>query len=97
MYNVGKTNFDPGGDNDYTDCTDMEVLYTAKVINNGSSKAIILPRPVIDGLGWKRGDRVVFTFAGEDQLIVRRLTDEMIREIKSFGGELEQPDIDIDK
>ncbi len=61
----------------------------------GTSKCIIVPTNVLDGLGWKRGDRVFFTFAGDDQLIVRRLDDATIRQIKSTGTLGDEPTIQV--
>ena len=63
----------------------MEELYTTKIIVSGTSKAIIIPVNVLAGLGWQRGDRVVFTFAGDDQLIVKKLDNATVRQIKSTG------------
>lgn len=61
----------------------MEELYMTKIVRVGTSKAIIVPVNVLDGLGWQRGDRVLFTFAGHDQLIVRKVDDETIKQLKA--------------
>lgn len=48
-------------------------------------------------MGWARGDRVVFTFAGDDQLIIKKLPDELLRKIKLSGVDGDLPTIDISK
>ena len=73
----------------------MEEFYSTKIRIVGTSKAVVIPVNVLQGLGWKRGDRVYFTFAGDDQLIVRKLDDETIRRLKESGGLDREPVIDI--
>jgi AbrB family looped-hinge helix DNA binding protein len=82
-------------DREYNYYHSMEELYTTKIVKVGTSKAVVIPTNVLDGLGWKRGDRVVFTFAGEDQLIVKKLDDETIRRIKEVGHMGDEPTIHI--
>lgn len=46
-------------------------------------------------MGWARGDRVVFTFAGDDQLIIKKLPDELLRKLKVGGVDDDLPTINI--
>lgn len=80
---------------EYNYYNSMEELYITKIVKVGTSKAVVIPTNVLDGLGWRRGDRVVFTFAADNQLIVKRLDDETIRKLKEQGGLDREPVIDI--
>lgn len=82
-------------DREYNYYNSMEELYITKIVKVGTSKAVVIPTNVLEGLGWQRGDRVIFTFAGDDQLIVRKLNDETIRRLKDAGGQNEEPTITI--
>lgn len=73
----------------------MEELYITKIVLTGTSLAVVVPRNVLAGLGWQRGDRVYFTFADDDQLIVRRMTDDIIRKLKGSGSFGDEPTIQI--
>lgn len=73
----------------------MEELYITKIVKVGTSKAVVIPTNVLEGLGWQRGDRVIFTFAGQDQLIVKRVTDEDIRKLKALSDMGDEPTIQI--
>lgn len=73
----------------------MEEIYITKIVKVGNSKAVVIPTNVMDGLRWERGDRVIFTFAGDDQLIVRRISDEAIRKLKAVDNMGDEPTIQI--
>lgn len=73
----------------------MEDIYTTKIIRSGTSLAVIVPKNVLSGLGWQRGDRVVFTFDYNDTLIVKKLDDETIRRLKELDRLDREPTIDI--
>lgn len=73
----------------------MEELYLTKIVRIGTSKGIIVPTNILDGLNWKRGDRVVFTFGYDDTLIVKKVDDETIRQIKRAGGVDVEPTIQV--
>lgn len=79
----------------YNNNVNMEYIYTTKIVKIGDSKGVIIPLPILDGLGWKRGDMVVFTFAAGDQLIIKKLDDETIRQIKRQGNLGDEPTIQI--
>ncbi len=67
---------------DYTDTTDMENLYITRLIKNGTSLAIIIPKDILKAVGLQRGDLVVFKDYGVNQFSVRWLTGKEIKEIK---------------
>lgn len=60
----------------------MEELRTTKIIRMGTSLGLIVPAPIVKGMGWKRGDRVVFTFSDNDYLLVKRPSDIELRQLK---------------
>lgn len=63
----------------------MEIIYTSKIGKTGSSKTIVIPVDILNGLGWDRGDRVYFTLAQDDTLIIKKLSDETIRRLKDIS------------
>lgn len=73
----------------YNNNYNMDNIITAKIIKVGSSKAIVIPVNVLSGLGWERGDNVIFTFGFDDTLIIKKLDDETIRRLKDFGRQAE--------
>lgn len=79
----------------YNNYMAMEDIYTTRIHKVGTSHGIILPVPIMNGFGWKRGDMVVFTFADENQLILKKLDDETIRKIKRQGSLGDEPTIQI--
>lgn len=60
----------------------MDNLYITRLILIGTSKGIVVPAEILNGLKWQRGDQLIFTFAADDQLIIRRVTNEQIRALK---------------
>lgn len=95
MDNVGKTKIGDGRDIYYNNCNYMEDLYLTKIVKVGNSLAVVVPKNVLHGLDWKRGDRVVFTFGYDDTLIVKKVDDETIRRLKEQGGLDRESVIDI--
>lgn len=60
----------------------METVFISKILKVGTSHGIILPREILNGYKWQRGDYVIFGFAGPDQLYIKRLTDIDMQKIK---------------
>lgn len=73
----------------------MEYIYTTKLVKIGDSRGVVIPVPILDGLGWKRGDLLIFTFADGDQLITKKLDDAAIRRLKNSQGETDEETINI--
>jgi|LNFM01.2.fsa_nt_gb antitoxin component of MazEF toxin-antitoxin module len=73
----------------------MDKLYLSTIGKTGNSKTIVIPSDIVDGLGWNRGDRVYFTLADEDQLIIRKLDLDTIRALKKGGVYDDEPVINI--
>lgn len=61
----------------------METIYFSKIIKVGSSQGVAIPKNILQGMKWSRGDLVIYGFSGKDQLTIRRLTDKEIRQMKS--------------
>lgn len=95
MDNLWITKVGDGREQEYNYYNSMEELYTTKIVKVGTSRAVVIPSNVMDGLGWQRGDRVVFTFAADNQLIVKKLDDETIRNLKAVGLSDREPTIQI--
>lgn len=60
----------------------MQTVFITKIIKVGSSQGIVIPIPILHGMKWNRGDFVVFGFGGNDQILLRRLTDKELRDMK---------------
>jgi AbrB family looped-hinge helix DNA binding protein len=60
----------------------MESLYMTKVRQLGDSHGIVIPKPVLKAMNFKRGDLLVFIMDTDDTITLRRLSDKQIREIK---------------
>lgn len=60
----------------------MEDIYTTKIIRVGNSKAVVIPRHILKANNWQKGDHIIFTFAGLECLILKRLTDTDIKRLK---------------
>lgn len=80
----------------YNNNVNMEYIYTTKVVKIGDSRGLIVPKPVLNGLGWQRGDTVIFTFGYDDTLIIKKLDDETLRRFKDTGGQNEEHTITIE-
>ena len=59
----------------YTDNTDMISLYTAKVIKNGTSLAVVIPVNILRELKIDRGDTIAFAIAEGDIIMMRKISE----------------------
>ena len=66
----------------YNDYTDMEYLQTSKIIKNGTSLAVVIPKPILKALSLERGDQVMFGIVGDGVLVIRKVTEEDIKKWK---------------
>lgn len=73
----------------------MEQFYNTKLRKIGDSYGVIIPKPIITGLGWKRGDVVVFYVGEGDTLSMRRLDEQTIKQLKQQGALDDEPVINI--
>lgn len=62
----------------------MESIWLAKVLRIGTSNGIVIPREILKAHKIERGDRVIFGFAGNDQIYFRKVTDGDIKKIKGY-------------
>lgn len=60
----------------------MEALYLTKLVKMGSSHGIIIPKQLLTGFKWERGDSLVFGLGVDNQLFIRRLSNEEIIKMK---------------
>lgn len=60
----------------------MERLYTSKIIKTGTSLALVIPVPVLRGLGFARGDILVFGIYEAGSFSCRRIRHDEIRSLK---------------
>ena len=67
---------------EYTTHKYMEQLYITKLVRVGTSTAVVVPKHILKLNNWERGDYIVFTFAGFESLILKRLNDREVRRIK---------------
>lgn len=65
----------------------MQSIFITKIIKVGNSFGVLIPQEILNGYHWQRGDFVIFGFAPNDQLYLKRLTDLEINQIK--------PDVNI--
>ena len=66
----------------YTNYTNMESVFITKIIRVGTSNAVVIPVEILNGYHWQRGDILIFGFAGSEQLLLKRLTDKELKELK---------------
>jgi bifunctional DNA-binding transcriptional regulator/antitoxin component of YhaV-PrlF toxin-antitoxin module len=52
----------------------VPVVFRVKLGKTGNSLRITLPRPIIEGFGWKVGDEIVL-FVTEKEVTLRRAKD----------------------
>lgn len=52
----------------------VPVIFRVKLGKTGNSLRITVPRPIVEGFGWKVKDEIVL-FVTEDQITLRRLKD----------------------
>ena len=53
----------------------MPVVFRVKLGKTGHSLKVTLPRPIIDGFGWKEGDEIVL-LVSEQEVTLRRTGPE---------------------
>ncbi|MDA4120790.1 MAG: AbrB/MazE/SpoVT family DNA-binding domain-containing protein [Thaumarchaeota archaeon] len=49
----------------------MPVVFKVKLGRTGHSLKVTLPRPIIDGFGWKEGDEIVLSVT-DQEIILRK-------------------------
>jgi len=47
----------------------MPVIFRVKLGKTGNSLKITVPRPIVEGFGWKEGDEIVLLTSGEEILL----------------------------
>jgi antitoxin component of MazEF toxin-antitoxin module len=61
----------------------MEYLKTSKIIKNGTSLAVVIPKPMLQALHLDRGDQVMFAIIGEGILAIKKVTAEDLQKWKT--------------
>ena len=70
------THFTGGRGWEYNDNTDMEYLKTSKIIKNGTSLAVVIPKNILIALNLQRGDQVCFGVLENGVLCIKKVTQE---------------------
>lgn len=70
----------------YNDYTDMEYLKTSKIIKNGTSLAVVVPKNILTALRWERGDQIAFGVLDTNSIVIRKLTQEEIFRINNASA-----------
>ncbi len=69
----------------YTDCTDMNNLTIVRLIKNGTSLVVVIPKNVCAGLGAQRGDLLLLQFLNPQSIVLSTLSDKEILQLKKDG------------
>lgn len=67
----------------------MQTVFITKLVKQGTSLGVIIPKRILNTYNWQRGDVFCFGFSGGDQISIKRITDTELERIKSN----ELPDI----
>jgi len=67
----------------YNDNTDMEYIKTSKIIKNGTSLAVVIPKNILVALHMERGDQVVFGIVDPGVLCIKKVTQEDLTKWKT--------------
>lgn len=65
----------------YNDYHDMEQIRITKIIRNGTSLSVTLPKEILQALKIQRGDQVVVRIFDERSIIISKISSEEIRRI----------------
>lgn len=60
----------------------MEYIKITKVIKTGTSLCVVVPKDILRACGIVRGDHVVWSVAGDNILILRKINDVDISKLK---------------
>lgn len=55
----------------------------------GTSKGVVVPVQILRALNWQRGDLLVISPLTADSIMVRRVTDKEVRELKQNKAQIE--------
>lgn len=60
----------------------MENIFITKIIKIGNSCGLVIPQEILNGFHWQRGDTVVFGFASQGQLYIKKMSDLEMKDLK---------------
>lgn len=60
----------------------MQTFYFSKIIKVGSSHGVVIPKNILEGFKWERGDLLAFGFAEGNNLVLHRLTDKEVKQLR---------------
>ncbi len=60
----------------------MEYLRTTKIIKTGTSLCVVIPKEILTALNLKRGDQVFFSVYDIDTIVVRRISQVDLLNLK---------------
>lgn len=76
------TCFDGGRVLLYNDNHYMEYIRTTKIIRNGTSLSVVIPKEILKALKMERGDQVSFWVYDIDTIIIRRVSQADLLNLK---------------
>ncbi len=62
----------------------MPVVFRVKLGKTGNSLRITVPRPIVEGFGWKKGDQIVM-FVADQEITLRKMKGETRRTESADG------------
>lgn len=65
----------------YNDYHDMEQIKITRVIRNGTSLSVTIPKEILQALKIERGDQVAVSILNEKSIIISKISREQIRGI----------------
>lgn len=65
----------------YNDYHDMEQIRITKIIRNGTSLSVVIPKEILQALKIQRGDQVAFSILNERSIVISKISSEEIRRI----------------
>ena len=69
----------------YTDYTYMNNLTIVRLIKNGTSLVVVIPKNVCEGLNAKRGDLLLLQFLNPQSIVLSTLSNKEILALKKDG------------
>lgn len=67
----------------------MEDIYTTRLMQVGTSKGVVIPVQIIRALNWERGDLIVVVAHQGDKIILRKVTDAEVLQLKQVRAEIQ--------
>ena len=63
----------------YNDNTDMQYIRVSKIIKNGTSLAVVIPKEILVALKMQRGDQIAFGIYNENTLTITKINPQDLK------------------